>query len=166
MSTRTIATVRTEAQSFVERKVTTRADLVEALPVLIELADAVKSAKRMYDMSREILTQLNDACADYALEHPSVFEEGLATSAKGVRSGDVMIDDVVYHLASGYGSPVRIDGEQLTQEFLSSLPQDWAKASWKLDTTGLNRLGVNDQQLEDRGLFRPAKNVWSAGVAA
>jgi len=165
MATRTLTTIRNEAKTLVEENITSKAKLLAALPTLIELADAVKAAKRGYDAAREVLEQLNDACADYALAHNGVFDEGISTSPKGVKSGDITIEAVTYHLASGFASPKRIDGECLTQEFLAALPQDWAKASWSLDTTGINRLGLNDAQLEEQGLFRPAKNTWSAGVA-
>jgi len=165
MSTRSIAIIREEAKGILKHRVSSRATLCDALPVLVELAEAVKAAKHIYDVAREVLGDLSDACADYALAHDSVFDDGLATNAKGIKSGDITIDKVVYHLASGYDTPVRRDGEPLTQSFLSSLPKDWAKASWKIDTTGINRLGISDSDLAAQGLFRPAKNTWSSADA-
>jgi len=160
MSKKTLKDMRIAAEAVLENGVANKAALAEAVPVLVELQEAVSNAYRTAKECTALADALSEACSRYGLAHESVFDEGLSLSPVGVKSGDLTIEDVTYHFASGYDKPKRIDGGKLTQDYLGSLPKDWVKGRLELDTTGINRLGVSEEDLENAGLFRPEKNEW------
>ena len=155
----TMKELRLNAEAFMNNGIKNRDALTQALPVLIDLKNATDIQCRNVRACQKLIRNLDDACADYAIDHPSVFTDGLRT-VDGVQVGDVLVEDAIYHLASGYGSPKRLNGEQLSQGFLGELPHDWTKAKLELDTTAINRAGVSYEELERNGLYRPAKNEW------
>jgi len=161
MSKKTLKEMRIAAEAALEKGVANKATLAEAVPVLVELQEAVSNAYRTARECTALAEALSEACSRYGLAHESIFDEGLSLSQVGVKSGDLTIDDVTYHFASGYDKPKRTDGGMLTQDYLGSLPKDWVKGKLELDTTGINRLGVSEEDLEKNGLYRPEKNEWS-----
>jgi len=158
--TKTMKQLRAEAEALIADGITNKQELYKALPVLIDLQEACVSANKTVKRCKEIAAELSEACSRYALDHQSVFDEGLVLIGKGVRNGELTIDETTYHFASGYGSPKRLDGDALSQDFLGGLPEGWTKAKLELDTTGINRLKVDDKTLEEEGLYRPEKNEW------
>ena len=68
---------------------------------------------------------------------------------------------VTVDVASVIGPIKRMNGDNITSEFLRGLPQDWLKEKPELDTTAINRLGVSGEELFKHGLYRPEKRVWS-----
>ena len=156
----TMKDLRLKAETLLAGKITNKDALLEAVPVLVEFQELVKITSRTAKACGKVVGELSDACAEYALAHPTVFENGVRTE-DGVQVGDVRIDETLYHLASGYGSPKRIDGENLSQSFIGELPKTWTKAKVELDTTAINRAHVPVEELEKHGLYRPAKNEWS-----
>ena len=78
-----------------------------------------------------------------------------------VRTGDVVLGEATYHFASGYDGYVRRADGKLTQDFLASLPENWRKASLKIDVSGINADGPSDEELAEHGLAPKTKNVWS-----
>jgi len=158
--TKSLKQLRETAEDKLLLGISNKAALVEAVPLLVELQEAIESANKTAKRCKEVAAQLSEACSGYALGHQSVFDEGLSLVGKGVKSGDLTIDETTYHFTSGYGSPKRIDGDVLNQEFLNGLPEGWTKCELKLDTTGINRLKVDSAALEEAGLYRPEKNEW------
>jgi len=152
--------LRENAEEKILLGVSNKAALFEAVPLLIELQEAVESASKTAKRCKEIASTLSDACSKYALDHQSLFDDGLVLVGKGVRNGDLTIDETTYHFTSGYDSPKRIDGDALSQEFLDGLPEGWTKTKFVLDTTGINRLKIDDKALAEAGLYRPEKNEW------
>jgi len=152
--------LRATAEAKILLGISNKATLFEAVPLLIELQEAVENAHKTAKRCKEIASTLSDACSAYALEHQSIFDDGLALISKGVRNGDLTIDQTTYHFTSGYDKPKRLDGDALSQDFLGGLPEGWTKAKLELDTTGINRLKVEDKTLAEAGLYRPEKNEW------
>lgn len=157
---KTMKQLREEAESTIQNGVGNKAALYAAVPLLIELQEALEGVNRTAKATKEIARKLSDACSAYALEHQSVFDEGLSLIGKGVRNGDLTIDETTYHFTSGYDKPKRIDGDAMSHDFLDGLPEGWTKTKLELDTTGINRMKVGEKDLEAAGLFRPEKNEW------
>jgi len=157
---KTMKQLREEAEALIADSITNKQALHKALPVLIDLQEACANASKTAKRCKEIAAELSEACSKYALGHESVFDEGLVLIGKGVRNGELTIDETTYHFASGYASPKRLDGDALSQDFLGGLPEGWTKAKLELDTTGINRLKVEDEALKEAGLYRPEKNEW------
>jgi len=147
----------------------TAGDLYRGVPLLCDGIARVRAVSASLTALSKLLGKLSEKCSKYVLEHPACLDNGIETSAIGVKSGDITIDGKTYHFASGFGTPVREDGGKLTQEFLTNLPDGWFKVMAKLDTTGIERLvgtaNMSDQ-LKNYGLVRPANNVWTEKVAA
>lgn len=159
-TTRELEEIRADIEKL--DPVKNRKALLEALPLLIEMKKKIEAENNKIDACGEIAKRLNDACADYALAHEgSVFINGLVTDGKDVRRGDVKVDGVSYHFAAGYDGFKRIDGNNLTKEFLSGLPKSWTMRRTMLDKTAIKKLGVTAEDLEKAGLVKSPKNVWS-----
>ena len=154
---------RERIEALNEEGITSREKLITALPYLIDFAAEVKVARKSLAECQKAMEALSNACAEYALAHESVFDDALDHSAVGVLSGDITIDDVVYHLAQGYEKPKRTEeGEKLSQDFLDDLPANWTRQKIELDISAINRLKVSAETLAEHGLYRPVKNEWSA----
>jgi len=158
--TKSLKQLREAAEAALETRVGSKAALLTAVPLLVEFQEAIDSANKTAKRCREVAARLSEACSEYALKNQKIFDEGLVLIGKGVKNGDLTVDGTTYHFTSGYGSPRRIDGDVLNQDFLGGLPEGWTKTEFKLDTTGINRLKVEDAALEAAGLYRPEKNEW------
>jgi len=158
--TKSLKQLRETAEDKILLGISNKAALLEAVPLLVEFQDAIESASKTAKRCKEIASQLSAACSEYALDHQSVFDDGLVLIGKGVKNGDLTIDETTYHFTSGYDKPKRIDGDAMTQDFLEGLPEGWTKTKFELDTTGINRLKVEDDVLAEAGLYRPEKNEW------
>jgi len=152
--------LREAAEAALESGVGNKTALLSTVPLLVEFQEAIESANKTAKRCKELASRLSEACSRYAIEHVGVFDEGLVLIGRGVRNGDLTIDETTYHFTSGYGAPKRIDGDAMNQDFLGGLPEGWTKTEFKLDTTGINRLKVDDATLEQAGLFRPERNEW------
>ena len=155
-------TLRAEAQAALDGKIGSKAKLYAALPTLIALQNALAAARKSLQATAEIARKLSDACTAFAEERQTLFEEGhLVENQNGVRVGDIVIDDVAYHLACGFDGYMRTAGDKMTQEFLRTLPEGWVKTTSEISTTGINAAAPTDENLKARGLKAKPKNVWS-----
>jgi len=142
--------------------VKSNATFEEAVPVLVELTTKISQMRKTIKSMADLADALNEKVTAYAMAHPSVFVNGLSPAdGKMIRHGDVMIGGKLYHFAAGYKGFLRLDGGQLTQEFLDGLPKGWAKGKFEIDATEMKSLGVTDDDLQKAGLVRRANNVWS-----
>lgn len=157
----TMKQLRAAAETALESGVTNRAALLSAVPLLVEFQESIEGASKHLKRCKELAAGLSDACAAYAVTNTKVFDDGLNLISKGVKNGDLTINDETYHFTSGYGPLKRLDGDVLSQDFLNDLPAGWTKLEMKLDTTGINRLKVDEAELEKNGLYRPEKFSWS-----
>ena len=154
--------LREEAVELVKAGIENREALETALPILLELLSALSSMAKTLKSCKEVAEKLSDKCSNYAVEHPSVFVgKKLNTTEKGVKVGDVELGDKIYHLACGYDGFVRQSGDPMSQSFLESLPDGWAKSSLKLDTGAINKLATSMADLDKYDLMQKPKNVWS-----
>ena len=161
-SKETIKELRERADELVTAGIANKDALLAALPVLAELQAKVEGAKRNLAAAVKAAKMLSELCSAYALEHESVFEKRrLVTNQLGVKTGDVVLADATYHFTSGYDGYKRNTSDNLTQDFLASLPENWRKATLKLDTSGINEDAPSEKELAKRGLAPNVKNVWS-----
>ena len=162
MNKETIKELRERADEMISAGIANKDALFAALPVLTALQAKAESAKKNLAASVKTLTMLSELCSRYALDHESVFEKKrLVANQQGVRTGDVVLGDATYHFASGYDGYVRRAGDKLTQDFLASLPENWRKASLKIDVSGINEDAPSDEELAEHGLAPKTRNVWS-----
>ena len=157
-----IRSLRNAAEEALAKGVTTKAALLEALPVLVEIQDAITAARRNLGACTDAARELSEACAAYVEAHPSVLEAGrLVANQNGVSCGEIVIGDRVYRLACGFDGYMRNTGDACTQAFLETLPKAWTKPRLVLDTTGINDARPTDADLARAGLRQKPKNVWS-----
>jgi len=162
MGTETIKSLREKADELISGGINNKDALFEALPILTDLQTKAEFAKKSLASAVKSMTMLSELCSRYALKHESVFEkQKLVTSQQGVRIGDVIVDEVAYHFASGYDGYERNDGGKATQDFLAELPEAWRKSSFKLSTSGINAANPSDEDLAKYNLRPKAKNEWS-----
>ena len=162
MNKETIKELRVRADELISAGIANKDALFAALPVLTALQAKADIAKKTLAVTVKSLTMLSELCSRYAIAHESVFEKKrLVANQQGVRTGDVVLGDATYHFASGYDGYVRSAGDKLTQDFLASLPENWRKASLKIDVSGINADGPSDEELAERGLAPKVRNVWS-----
>jgi len=146
-------------------QIANREALQEAVPLIVESMERIKSMSQTMKNLGKVAGKLNDRVSKYALEHPTIFNDGLTTDEKGVVSGDITIGGDNYHFAAGYADPKRTDGDAMSQDFLEGLPKEWTQSMLKLYTGGINRSGATIEDLASKGLYRPAKNEWSKRVS-
>jgi len=146
------------------------AALKKAVPLIVKAYKRIAELTSTARQVKKVVDKLNESASKYAFTHPSVLDGGLLASPLGVMSGDISIDDAIYHFASGFGPVIREDGELLTQEFLLGLPNDWSKSELKLDMTAImTKYGKGDklgEALQEKGLVRSVKNQWSVKLNA
>jgi len=157
---------RQEVEKMIANGIGNKEQFDAAIPVLVELEDKIETMEQNTLKSlKNLAKSLCNMASDYAEKHEkTVFENGkLILEANGVKSGNVVIGRKRYHFTDSYGPLKRMDGSDMSQDFLSGLPKEWTKAKFELDTTGIKRKGVPLDKLNDFGLYRPAKYEWSLG---
>ena len=133
--------------------VLTAAECDEAIKTLLQveiIASALRAAATKFS---SLAKDLKEAAADYASTHPKFIE--LKEVKSGVESGSREIEGLgKVTLTMADGSLRRIDGNNLTSDFLEGLPKKWVKTKLELDNTAIKRLGVDAETLAEQGLER------------
>jgi len=162
MSKKSMKALREEAEAALKEGVANKQQLFAAVPTLIALQDAVHHMNATIKASNEVLRELVEACSAYEQEHPDyIFDQSTLISPIGVESGDVTIEGRSYHYSRGFNGYVRSDPrEQMSQAFLRTLPNDWAKPHLEIDTTAINKANPTAEELAANGLQRKIKNTW------
>jgi hypothetical protein len=162
MAIKTIKALREDAETALATGVANREQLRSAVPALVALQNAERSMRLRLKETQSVIQALSEACSKYAHEHPEyVFDQTFSVSPIGVESGDVEIDGKTYHFSHGFEGFVRAEpGKQLTQDFLKSLPEGWAKSKLELDLTEMKRQHVTIEEAEEHGLARKFKDTW------
>jgi len=162
MSKDTLKELRAKAEDAIKNGIRNKDQLLAAVPDMVELQKAVAGARKRLSETTEVLNECMRLCSEYAHAHPEhVFSESFSVSPIGVESGDVVIDGRNYHYAYGYDGYQRIDKTQrLTQDFLASLPDGWAKSKLELDATAIKNDKPTSDDLEAAGLERKPKLAW------
>ena len=156
--------LRESAEAALAAGVANKAQLIEAVPALVELQKRIKSLQANVTASAKVAEALSKLCSDYAHGHPQfVFDQTFSVSPIGVESGDLTIDGATYHFSYGFDGYMRADpGQKLTQDFLAGLPDGWAKPKLEIDATAIkNATATDDDALAANGLMRKTKCKWS-----
>ena len=140
-------------------KITTKAELYEALPKLIALNEAIKNMQSLILTGNKISRALIELCTKYAVKHPGCFDDGIK-NVDDVMIGDITLDGVRYHLASGYRGFKRVDGGNLSIDFFAKLGEEYKQVRYELKADALKNL--DDKALEKLGLKWGEHNVWTA----
>ena len=160
---KTLRTLRKEAEAALKAGVANKEQLFAAVPALVALQEAVIAMNHLLKTSKDVIAELTEKCAKYAIKHQqTVFNQSFSVAANGSESGDVEIGEVTYHLSHGHNGFCRTDPKlELTQDFLATLPPNWVKTSTSLDRTKLRQEKVSNETLESYGLCRKVKDVWT-----
>ena len=158
--------LKMRADELTENGITTRESYREALPLLFTMRRAAVSLKAFAKALETSADALSEGAAAYAKDHVTALDEPLHDVAKGKVSGSVEIDGNVYTLTLTDGPIKRVNGDNMTKDFLEGLPKDWTKTRPELDVTAINRLGVGEEALFRHGLIRQEKRMWTMKTAA
>ena len=138
---------------IIDGGVTTAVDCDEAIKTYLQveiIASALRAAATKFS---SLAKDLKEVAADYASTHPKFIE--LKEVKVGVESGSREIEGLgKVTLTMAEGSLRRIDGNNLTQDFIEGLPKKWIKTKLELDNTAIKRLGVDAETLAEQGLER------------
>ena len=132
----------------------------EAVPAAIELERAAKGALQWARMVSSMAKAVSDAASLYAIDHPEKMDEPLSDERTGVQTGYVTIDGKTYHLAVSKGEPKRINGANMTQEFLEKLPTGWQKSVVKTLPDKDYLMTLSASELAKKGIFFDPKYAW------
>ena len=156
----TIKQVRAAAEAITS--IESRAELVEALATLASLHELNEIAKTVRAKCLNAEAKLSELCTEYAAAHQEVFDGGaMIRNQNGVHVGDITEGDTIHHLACGFDGYIRVNGEKLTQDFISALPKGWKKTKVELDVTGINKAIDKGADASTYGLMDKPKNVWT-----
>ena len=119
--------LKMRADELTENGITTRESYREALPLLFTMRRAAVSLKAFAKALETSADALSEGAAAYAKDHVTALDEPLHDVAKGKVSGSVEIDGNVYTLTLTDGPIKRVNGDNMTKDFLEGLPKDWTK---------------------------------------
>lgn len=151
--------LQARAEKLLSASVATRATYEEAIPLIFALADKAKSISNYAKILKALAESLSSRAADYAVDHATALDSPLATVKTDIESGEVTIDGTLYRLTISPDEPKRIDGGNMTQDFLKSLPKEWTAAKLSLKKSAV--ASVSADELEKHNLRREKKRVWS-----
>ena len=81
---------RTKLEELLNDGIKNREQLDEALPILTRLKSMTEVTGQTVRDCNKLIKAMSDACADYAIKHPTSFVDGLQT-VDGVQVGDVLV---------------------------------------------------------------------------
>lgn len=138
---------------LVEAGVLTACECEEAIKTLLQVETIASALRTAATKFSSLAKDLKEVAADYASKHPKFIE--LKEVKSGVESGSREIEGLGnVTLTMAEGSLRRIDGNNLTSDFLAGLPKKWIKTKLELDNTAIKRLGVDAETLAEQGLER------------
>ena len=158
---RTIKDIGEELKNVIAEGINTRAQLMEALPLIIELKERLAWAQAKVKDHASLIKIGETLAGDYARKHQSVFDEGLIVNGNESMGGDIVTEDATYHFCLGYGAPTREDGQKMTQSFLAGLPDGYTVSTLKLDVAGFKARGITEEDINKAGLYYPEKYTWT-----
>ena len=158
--------LRTEAEAAIEVGVANKEQLSTAVPVLVTLQEAVIAMNKQLNDTKDVIQELTELCAKYALDHSDfVFNKTFSIAPNDSKSGFFQVGDTTYHFTHGFDGYGRLESAmKMTQKFLKTLPSEWVKDKTVLNVTGINSENPADEKLESYGLYRKTKDAWSRVV--
>ena len=159
----TLKKLREDAEAALEAGVANKAQLVEAVPALVALQERIVQTQKSINAAKKVVEALTKLCSDYAHDHPQfVFDQAFSVSPIGGESGDLEIGEITYHYSRGFDGYIRTEpGKLLTQDFLSGLPDGWAKKKLELDVTAVANANLSADALAEHGLKRKPRYKWT-----
>lgn len=156
----TSAKYQAECQKLLESGIDNRERFREAVKRHFRLLWMAKGVMGFAKILANTAKGLGEAAAAYAVDHKTALDvEALSELKTGILNGVVEIDGSKYRLTISRGDPVRIDGGNITQEFLMGLPKAWSESKLELYKSALAK--VTEDELREKGLERALKRVWS-----
>lgn len=160
----TMKKLREEAEAIEE--INSKEELIKALAVLAKMQELNEINESIVNKCKKIAGNLSELCAAYAASHQEVFDGGsMIRNQNGVHVGDITEGVLIYHLACGFRGYIRSNGENLTQDFIASLPKGWKKSSLSLNVTGINIAVAKGADPSAYGLIDKPNNDWSVKEA-
>ena len=153
--------IKDAADAILANGVTTRDAFIEAVPYISKLEAAAKNVSGFSSKLNATLKALKVKTALYTEEHPKAMDAPISDYNDGLKRGAVTIDGEMFHLTIGKGEFKRIDGGNITAEFLATLPESWKKTETVLDKSSLKKASPSDTELAKNGLYRETKRTWS-----
>ena len=149
-----------ECLALLESGISTKERFREAVVRLFELRRLAKGVRAFSALLEETASKMGDAAAASGADHVTAFDAEAMTETKGgIMSGVVGIDGNLYRLTISKDRPERIDGGNLTQDFLARLPAAWTTSRLALATSQMQ--DVLEDTLAECGLTRAIRRVWS-----
>lgn len=140
------------------------ANIDKALETYFRLTDAIRSTRNWLAALSAAADRLSEKAAAYARRAPvstftlEAWHEKAGATKSGVRKLEGCAFDA--RLTESCNTFARLgNGDQLTQDFLEGLPENWTRETLKLDNAALR--GVPDTTLAANGLMRQAKFTWT-----
>ncbi len=163
MSTKSLKTLRDEAEAALQSGVSSIDDLKTSVPTLVALQRAIHATEKDLYATKSIATALLKATCAYAHENAqALFKETLQVSPIGVERGSLDIDGTTYHYSRGFDGYQRTaTGYTLSQDFLATLPPEWTKYTLELNIKSVTNDKLPPETLAEHGLMRKTKLSWS-----
>ena len=151
--------LKKRAEELLESGVSRMEDFREAVPLVLQLQDAVTNVRSFANALSALELQLGELAATYAIDHVTALDEPLSDAKDGIKSGTVSINGTEYRLTVSLAPARRIDGGSFTQDFLKKLPKEWTGTKLEMRQSALKE--VDPAKLAAKGLHRETKRVWS-----
>ena len=152
-----------QAEKLLEDGITRSESYCAALLKMAEIRKRLVSLKSLVKGLENAARRLSDTAAEYAMNRKTAVEggKGLTEYKPNVMRGKIIIDEKVFTLTVSPGPLKRVNGDNMTQDFLRSLPTSWIREIAELDTDTIKRMGVSDAELVEHDLIRLEKRVWA-----
>ena len=151
--------LKEQAKKLLEAGIENREAYEEAIPLMFAVSDRAKSIFNNAKELKSLAENLSSVAADYAVRHVTALDKPLATVKTGIENGEVTIAGMLYRLTISLDDPKRIGGDNMTQDFLKTLPKEWTSAKLSLKKSAV--ASVSAEELEKHDLRREKKRVWS-----
>ena len=132
------------------------------MPLVFALRGAAATVRQFAKALEASADELSRQAAGYAEEHPTALDTPLSEARDGVRNGTVEIGGTTYRLTVSPDRIRRLDGGNMTQQFLKGLPEGWTKAKLTLVEGAFKDLDA--EELARHALCRETKREWSVAA--
>jgi hypothetical protein len=151
--------IKKQADALIDSGVQRMESYRAAVPLVFALRGAAATVKQFAKALDESAAELSRQAAAYAEEHPTALDTPLAEVKDGVLNGTVEIGGTTYRLTISPDRIKRLDGGNMTQQFLAGLPDGWTKSKLALVEGAFK--GVDAEEMAKHDLRREIKREWS-----
>ena len=154
--------IKKQADALIEGGVQRMESYRAAVPLVFALRGAAATVRQFAKALEASADELSRQTAGYAEEHPTALDTPLSEARDGVRNGTVEIGGTTYRLTVSPDRIRRLDGGNMTQQFLKGLPEGWTKAKLTLVEGAFKDLDA--EELARHALCRETKREWSVAA--